>query len=381
MNFNIYNIFIIAGVIQGFIFTLVVLFNKKYRAKSTLFLLSLIFIYSVGNLAYILPDVGVMSLTKMYNTLFFPFASIIPVVIYFYVTFFLNPAKKLQFIDKLLFLPFCVFLILTLFFRFKYFLGSREDVLHPVFVKVIHFNETFSVLYSIVLLIIVLKRIQLVQKQYKVFNPQIIQSDLKWLFITMSVILFFTFYWAYLTYLNIFTNHVDEISFYLLWVVVASLIYWLGHVGIYKYGLISERTKIRQSITNNRPLVDPNLVYAASETKSRNQHIERLENLLANEKKYLDSNLTLESVSEQLQLSPSYLSKIINSEMKTSFPEYLNKFSVEEAKIYLKNSDFSNYTITSIGLEAGFNSKSAFYEVFKKATGQTPLSFKKKSLG
>jgi len=53
---------------------------------------------------------------------------------------------------------------------------------------------------------------------------------------------------------------------------------------------------------------------------------------------------------------------------------------VNEAKSYLKNPEFSNYTITAIGLEAGFNSKSSFYEVFKKATGTTPFSYKKEGL-
>ena len=63
--------------------------------------------------------------------------------------------------------------------------------------------------------------------------------------------------------------------------------------------------------------------------------------------------------------------------MNTSFPDYLNSYRIEEAKSYLKNPEFSKYTIVSIGLEAGFNSKSSFYSVFKKATGQTPATFKK----
>ena len=63
--------------------------------------------------------------------------------------------------------------------------------------------------------------------------------------------------------------------------------------------------------------------------------------------------------------------------MNTSFPDYLNSFRIEEAKSYLKNPEFSKYTIVSIGLEAGFNSKSSFYSVFKKTTGETPAAFKK----
>ena len=98
------------------------------------------------------------------------------------------------------------------------------------------------------------------------------------------------------------------------------------------------------------------------------------------EKLYLDSNLSLEKVAENLQLSPSYLSRIINSELNTSFPDYLNSLRVNEAKKYLINPEFSNYTIVAIGLEAGFNSRSSFYNVFKKVTGKTPMAFQKENI-
>ena len=101
MDFNVYNILIIAGIIQGFIFTGVVLFNKKYHAKSTYFLVALIFVYSIGNLMYILPDIGVMPLLTMYAYYFLPLASIIPVIIYFEGSVWGYPAKKSTFIEKL----------------------------------------------------------------------------------------------------------------------------------------------------------------------------------------------------------------------------------------------------------------------------------------
>ena len=376
MNFNIYNILIIVGVIQGFIFTGIVFFNKKYHAKSTFYLITLIFVYSINNLMYIIPDIGVMSLYKMYNVLFLPFGPIIPVLIYFYVVYFLNPLKKLNWKDKLLFFPFCLFSILVIYFRIKYFLGSQEDVVDAMYIKVILTNEIFSVLFSIVLLIISIKKIVIVQKQQKIFNPKIVQTDLKWLLITMSVILFFTFYWAYLTYLNIFTSQSNQVSFYWLWIVVACLIYWFGHIGIYQYGIVSERKKIRQFIKDHSDFINNNS-NLSSLSKHSSEHITALNNFLIQEKAYLNSGLSLDNVAEKLQLSSSYLSRIVNSELNTSFPDYLNSLRVNEAKLYLQNPEFSNYTITAIGLEAGFNSKSAFYEVFKKSTGKTPLAFKK----
>jgi len=47
------------------------------------------------------------------------------------------------------------------------------------------------------------------------------------------------------------------------------------------------------------------------------------------------------------------------------------------AKELLIHEEYKNYTITSIGLESGFNSKSTFYATFKKHTGFTPAAYQK----
>ena len=95
------------------------------------------------------------------------------------------------------------------------------------------------------------------------------------------------------------------------------------------------------------------------------------------QKRYRDSDLTLDRIADELDLSNSYLSRIIKAELGVGFVDYVNTLRVEEAKLYLLKPEFSNYTLVSIGIEAGFNSKSAFYSSFKKITGQTPSDFKK----
>lgn len=91
----------------------------------------------------------------------------------------------------------------------------------------------------------------------------------------------------------------------------------------------------------------------------------------------MNSNFSAEMLAEELQISKSHLSRVFSNEMNTSFSDYINTLRVEEAKSYLKNPDFSNYTLIAIGLEAGFNSKTTFNTTFKKITGQTPSQFRK----
>lgn len=41
------------------------------------------------------------------------------------------------------------------------------------------------------------------------------------------------------------------------------------------------------------------------------------------------------------------------------------------------SNEYNQYTITSIGLEAGFNSNASFYRAFKKECGQSPTEYRK----
>ena len=371
MNFNIFNSLILAGIVQGFIFVIVVLSNKKYKAKSTLFLLAVILAYSLGNLQYLLPDIGVMLTTKMYNYVYLPWASLIPALLYFYSVKFLYPTKTITLKEKLLFLPFLVFLVLTIIYRIGIVLNYKNEIFLDFFEYIVNFHEVLAILFSVFILLFLIRKVFVYEKNHAEFKANRIQGNINWLKIIFTILCSFTILWGYLIFRALY--HPEKItSFYPLWIGIAFLIYLLGHIGIYKFGVISERKKIRN--------YNSEIKRRSVNSQFKNEHLTALENLLLNEKAFLDSQLTLEGVAEHLKLSTSYLSRIINSELNTSFTDYVNSHRIEEAKTYLVNPDFSNYTIIAIGLEAGFNSKSSFFYVFKKATGKTPLAYKKEIL-
>lgn len=98
--------------------------------------------------------------------------------------------------------------------------------------------------------------------------------------------------------------------------------------------------------------------------------------LMEEEKIYREAELTLQELSNKLQI-PSYLvSQAINEGMKKNFYDLINSYRVEEAKRLLLDPKNRNYTILSVGLDAGFNSKTTFNTVFKKFTGYTPTDFR-----
>jgi len=366
MTFNIYNTLILLGIIQGFIFVVAVLLSKKYRSRSIYFLVAVILGLTYNNLQYYLPNFGIISFEKMFSSIWLPLASLIPVLIYFYVILFLFPDKKMLVKEKLLYVPFLIFLLFSITFKIAAAIAYKNDSFYAFFSFIGDFHEIFSVLFSLVLIILLLIRINQYEKRYKNFDIKTIDYKLIWLKTILWMLFCTNIFWAVLAYRNNILRLNDFKLFYALWISYSVVIYVLGHLGIYKFGIIEERKQIRAHYKNKNHTIK----------QSKNEHITALENLLIKEKAFLDSNLTLESVAEKLQLSTSYLSRTINAELKTSFTEYLNKLRIDEAKQYLNNPNFSNYTILAIGLEAGFNSKSAFFNVFKKVTGSTPLDYK-----
>ena len=95
------------------------------------------------------------------------------------------------------------------------------------------------------------------------------------------------------------------------------------------------------------------------------------------EKPYLEPELTLAQLSEQINIPSHYLSQVINEKMECNFLDFINKYRIQEAKDKLANNKFDHYTIIAIAFEAGFNSKTTFYSAFKKFTETTPSRYRK----
>ena len=94
------------------------------------------------------------------------------------------------------------------------------------------------------------------------------------------------------------------------------------------------------------------------------------------EKPYLNSTITLNDLSEKLAVSSHNLSEVINTRLQQSFFDFINTYRVEEVKKALTDPAKSHYTLLSIALDCGFNSKTSFNTVFKKHTRLTPSQYK-----
>lgn len=111
---------------------------------------------------------------------------------------------------------------------------------------------------------------------------------------------------------------------------------------------------------------------------SRNKYLLAFQYVMKEQKRFLDSELTLEAIATELNVSKGHLSRTINHELGMGFSDYVNALRVTEAKNHFKNLIHAEDHPLTIGLKSGFNSKTTFYAVFKKLTGLTPQEFRKK---
>jgi AraC-like DNA-binding protein len=117
--------------------------------------------------------------------------------------------------------------------------------------------------------------------------------------------------------------------------------------------------------------------YARSGLKKKD--IDRYKNLIGKymviEKPYLDRELTIYDLAEQLKIPRHFLSEVINEHLGKNFYNLVNDYRVEEVKHRMEDPAYRNLTILAIAYDSGFNSKSSFNTIFKEKTGMTPSEY------
>ncbi len=155
------------------------------------------------------------------------------------------------------------------------------------------------------------------------------------------------------------------------------LLYWIGYQGLYRYNIVQDRILIRKSMHNDTSQLKRQVV--ESNDRLQEKHLKDFQEIrleIIQNGKFLDPDLTLEKLAQQQTVSSGHLSRIINRYGNKSFNDFINELRVEQAKVLLSDPDYDPYTIVSIGLECGFNSKSTFYSAFKKFTSLTPSQYR-----
>lgn len=100
--------------------------------------------------------------------------------------------------------------------------------------------------------------------------------------------------------------------------------------------------------------------------------------VMENEKLFLNSQLKLEHLANSTNLSKYLLSRLLNESYPHGFSQFIKEYRVAEAKHLII--DHPEWSLEGIGQEAGFSSRSSFFEAFKKVESMTPAMYKKSQI-
>jgi AraC-like DNA-binding protein len=102
---------------------------------------------------------------------------------------------------------------------------------------------------------------------------------------------------------------------------------------------------------------------------------QQLRKLMASDKLYRESDLSLSELAHRLNTQPNHLSQVINEREGKNFYDYINSLRIEEFVRLTKTPGSRKYTLQGLAQECGFSSKSSFNRHFKKMKGMSPSEF------
>lgn len=105
------------------------------------------------------------------------------------------------------------------------------------------------------------------------------------------------------------------------------------------------------------------------------QLISELKVIMKTEKPFLDPGLKLNELADRLSTNRTYLSKAINNQLKTTFPNFVNEHRIREAIRLITSGYIENRTQEALAMKSGFSNRTVFISAFKKYTGVLPSFF------
>ncbi len=275
-----------------------------------------------------------------------------------------------------LFIPFWVFMVVYMGMKLDVIINEIPyDVAYKKYFSVFKVEEIITLIYSFILVLTCYRVVRNFERHHREKKYDQVVSQTGWIKKVLGMGLALCILWL-ISFLF------DAVSIYNwgnyaylpTWFGFSILVIYIGNTGFRQTSILKERQTLHQFGKNKT--IDPEFTASEKEDSSTLKHFQKIESLMRDEKKYLNPHLDLALLAEEVSISPNYLSKVINSHAQMHFSDYLNRYRVTHAKEMLQTEAFKQYDMLSIALEAGFNSKSAFYAAFKKLTAQTPGSYR-----
>jgi len=368
------------GVVQTLFFSLLLISKKKKETKDYFLVVFLLFVGAELIYRYLLFTISesenrwLVLFDISYWSLFGPFT-----LLYIFTATGKIQRINLRYLLHLFPLLIGLFAVKDFFFGniqydsfIEYYINSTS--LTKLALYCWEFTSPVYIIYSLYFLISH-------KKSVKTYYSEISGRDMKWLTILITGFIIYILI-SYIIWFvkEVFQKEITYNSLEILPAVLTVYVFFIGYYG-YKQTSIFFDFSINKKgfISKNFRTTDNKYVKSGLSTSERNEIVVKLRELMDNEKPYIESDLSINTLATMLDTSIHKLSHVINGSFHKNFFDFINAYRIEEAKRLMKLPKNENYTIISIAYECGYSSKSSFYNAFKKNTGTTPGVYLKKN--
>jgi AraC-like DNA-binding protein len=365
------------GIILG-IFVVLLLNNKRVKKSRANIFLSVLLIalsFSILHNTFAGPVLRTFHFSGRTRTPIDPSFLLIGPALWFYIKELTGSPVRFSFKLLLHFLPFimviCIFFIVDSRDSYKYgmlfyYMRSRHQPM------AIFFWTSTVVQLSVYQFYI--------YRKWRAYQQLMVQEvsntenvNISWVNFFMGVFLVINLAFLFSLVQAIHTNYSGWL-FKLIAVVFSLSVFALGYKGILQKEIFHMRP------TETPPPADilPRERGIANTVPPPNTDLlNRLHTYMEEKQPYLDPELTLSELAKQLNMNRGQLSQLINEGTGDNFYNFINKYRVEQVKLFMRDPAMKHYSMLGLALEAGFKSKSTFNLIFKRFTGVTPTEYRK----
>jgi AraC-like DNA-binding protein len=315
------------------------------------------------------------TLLEMYS---FPFVAFTygPLLL-LYVKFMTNPSRKFSWLSLLHFIPFLVFLTVSVIFRSQHLVEDLRKFFVPdrfISLRIVYSTSFFlSVTIYSVLTFIEIRRHQHNLKNLVSYTSGVI--TLNWL-----KVLSISFYTAYfilfiLGGINMIGNYIPFDPYFVIFGFIALFSFVYSFYGIKQPVIFGEELKQDE---DDKKEIEKYIKSGLKQIQAE-EYLQKLISFVEEKKPFLDRDLNINDLSSMTGIPRHYITQILNEQYRRNFFTFINEYRVKEVIERFADPKYNHYTILAIAFDAGFNSKATFNSIFKSQTGLTPSKFRENS--
>ena len=378
-NFNIHSTPLLILVIQGLIFV-ALLFAKYFKKKnpSDLFLALILLLVCYAQTCF---TVGFMGWYDTYRTTkinywLIPIGLALAPMIYFYIRSITTSSFQFKVSD----LKHFALAILFLLYRISIYTydalqpGFNEtqngilkiDLDEPIMLPVLSIVDT---MYMLLYLAFTFQLFYNYRQKIQQYFSNTYKLELNWI---LSFLVLFTVLFLYDLSQTIISSLFFELNYVDRWWMNLLMAIVTLYVGI--KGYFTDTTNLKKLKFSFTP--SPISIPQSDKSKSISQEeIDLVKNHMESKRPYLNPELNLSDLAEDLDMTRAQLSQVINAGFQKNFNDFVNSFRINAFKDKLKEGQHKQLSLLGIAYDCGFNSKATFNRVFKKLTQTSPIEF------